>query len=148
MPTDERTQNYGLPLPSEDNTLEIDVIRLRDALVGADAQMFTNQTLATQQVAAAIQGLVAGTMLVPGWNVSAQNADGSYASDLERPEQYVASRRSERVRVRYTYLSGGAVSSLVVAYSTNNGASYSQVGTAHISLDDRGLCYAINWVTP
>jgi len=140
--TDEVTQWVGLPLPSQDNTLEYDVLRLRTALISIDGLLYLLDALTASDDATGlgtIQGLVDAAQevrtdllqLVPAVSASfVYHPDGSISTISETLPGAIG-----RSTV-YTYdpATGDALTETVAVDGTAYRTTYTYSGGALVSL--------------
>ena len=83
---------------------------------------------------------------MPGWAGQAQNSDGSTPpADATKPEQWLYSRGTERIRVSMTYgTSGGATDNVVSAvfeYSNDSGSTWAPIADTDYPLGKLTINY-------
>ncbi|MBV2138586.1 MAG: hypothetical protein KUF79_17400 [Candidatus Thiodiazotropha sp. (ex Ctena orbiculata)] len=104
----------------------------------------------------AVRDAIIATGFFPGWDVEMQDSDGSPTTTPDQPDQLVASKGVERIRLVFTWGTVGGedgnITVIVAEYSSNSGVLYEPMGSTgypngmmSISYDADGYYLSHTW---
>lgn len=103
----------------------------------------------TRENLAAVRDALISTGFFPGWDIEMQNSNGTAPPSVpEQPEQMVASKGAERIKLSLTWGTvggeAGNVTAILAEYSANSGALYEPMGAVGYPLGTMTISYDVS----